>query len=117
MSDIYKKAFEQLVSALHSIPDALDVPSIVYAHTLHAQQMVLDSLKKPLPVRYFAIAQDGEGVPDVHEITEFNFRCLALEGAKVTYERSTVFENGVDQIELTVSTNDGLYIDDLELIK
>jgi hypothetical protein len=76
-----------------------------------------DMNKGLIPVRYFAIAQDDEGVPDVHEITEFCFRCLALEGATVTYERSTMFGNGVDQIELTVSTNDGLYIDDLELVK
>ena len=50
-----------------------------------------------LPVRYFAIDYEGEE-PEIMECDEFEF--LAAEGA-ITYERHTMWANGVNQICLT----------------
>ena len=53
--------------------------------------------KERLPVRYFAIDYEGEE-PEIVEVDEAEF--LAAEGA-ITYERHTVWANGVNQICLT----------------
>jgi hypothetical protein len=53
--------------------------------------------KERLPVRYFAIDYEGEE-PEIVEVDEAAF--LAAEGA-ITYERHTVWANGVNQICLT----------------
>ena len=50
-----------------------------------------------LPVRYFAIDYEGEE-PEIVEVDEAAF--LAADGA-ITYERHTVWANGVNQICLT----------------
>ena len=50
-----------------------------------------------LPVRYFAIDYEGEE-PEIVEVDEAEF--LAADGA-ITYERHTVWANGVNQICLT----------------
>ena len=50
-----------------------------------------------LPVRYFAIDYEGEE-PEIVEVDEAEF--LAADGA-ITYERHTVWTNGVNQICLT----------------
>jgi hypothetical protein len=51
-----------------------------------------------IPVRYFAIDYDLEDGPEVVEVDEAAF--LAAKGA-ITYERHTVWANGVNQICLT----------------
>jgi len=51
-----------------------------------------------LPVRYFVLDYDLEDGPEVVEVDEAEF--LAADGA-ITYERHTVFANGVNQICLT----------------
>lgn len=51
-----------------------------------------------LPVRYFVIDHDLEDGPEVVEVDEAAF--LAADGA-ITYERHTVWANGVNQICLT----------------
>jgi hypothetical protein len=50
------------------------------------------------PVRYFIIDYDLDDGPDLVECDEFEF--LKAEG-RITYERHTVRENGVNQICLT----------------
>jgi hypothetical protein len=54
--------------------------------------------KERLPVRYFMLDYDMEDGPEVVECDEAEF--LAAEGA-ITYERHTVWANGVNQICLT----------------
>jgi len=57
-----------------------------------------DTLKYAIiPVRYFAIDYEGEE-PEIVEVDEAAF--LEAEGA-ITYERHTVWANGVNQICLT----------------
>ncbi len=51
-----------------------------------------------IPVRYFMLDYDLEDGPEVVECDEAAF--LAAEGA-ITYERHTVWANGVNQICLT----------------
>lgn len=51
-----------------------------------------------LPVRYFMLDYDLEDGPEVVECDEAEF--LAAEGA-ITYERHTMWANGVNQICLT----------------
>jgi hypothetical protein len=51
-----------------------------------------------VPVRYFVLDYDMEDDPEVVEVREYDF--LAAEGA-ITYERHTVWANGVNQICLT----------------
>ena len=51
-----------------------------------------------VPVRYFVIDYDLEDGPDIVEVDEAAF--LAAEGS-ITYERHTVWANGVNQICLT----------------
>ncbi len=53
--------------------------------------------KERLPVRYFAIDYDGEE-PEIVEVDEAEF--LAADGS-ITYERHTMWANGVNQICLT----------------
>lgn len=50
------------------------------------------------PVRYFVIDYDLEDGPEAIEVREYEF--TQAEGS-ITYERHTLFENGVDQICLT----------------
>lgn len=61
---------------------------------------LLDELddKERLPVRYFMLDYDMEDGPKVVEVDEAAF--LAADGA-ITYERHTVWANGVNQICLT----------------
>jgi hypothetical protein len=54
--------------------------------------------KERLPVRYFMLDYDMEDGPEVVEVDEAAF--LAADGA-ITYERHTVWANGVNQICLT----------------
>lgn len=54
--------------------------------------------KERLPVRYFVLDYDLEDGPDIVEVDEAEF--LAAEGS-ITYERHTVYANGVNQICLT----------------
>jgi hypothetical protein len=54
--------------------------------------------KERLPVRYFMLDYDLEDGPEVVEVDEAAF--LAADGA-ITYERHTVWANGVNQICLT----------------
>ena len=51
-----------------------------------------------LPIRYFILDYDLEDGPEIMEVDEAEF--LAAEGA-ITYERHTVWANGVNQICLT----------------
>jgi hypothetical protein len=48
-----------------------------------------------LPVRFFVVSEDQE---DISEVSEQEF--LAHDG-RISYERNTVFSNGVNQICLT----------------
>ena len=54
--------------------------------------------KERLPVRYFMLDYDLEDGPEIVEVDEAEF--LAADGA-ITYERHTVWVNGVNQICLT----------------
>ena len=54
-----------------------------------------------LPIRYFKYDYDLEEV-DIVECSRFEFEDAVLDGGRITYERNTVFENGVNQICLTV---------------
>ena len=51
-----------------------------------------------LPVRYFVLDYDLEDGPELVEVDEAKF--LAAEGS-ITYERHTMWANGVNQICLT----------------
>lgn len=57
-----------------------------------------ERLGDSVPVRYFVIDYDLEDGPEIVEVREYEF--TQAEGV-ITYERHTVFENGVDQICLT----------------
>lgn len=65
-------------------------------------------------LRFFTYANDDQQELDIVEVTEAQF--LAINGT-VSYERHTVFNNGVSQVCLTVSPVD-FYpnASDLELI-
>lgn len=66
-------------------------------------------------LRFFTYANDEQNEVDIVEVTEAQF--LAINGT-VTYERHTVFNNGVSQVCLTVYPIDYYpYASDLELIK
>jgi hypothetical protein len=54
--------------------------------------------KERLPVRYFVLDYDLKDGPDIVEVDEAAF--LAAEGS-ITYERHTMWTNGVNQICLT----------------
>lgn len=54
--------------------------------------------KERLPVRYFVLDYDLEDGPEIMEVDEAEF--LAAEGS-ITYERHTMWANGVNQICLT----------------
>jgi hypothetical protein len=57
---------------------------------------------KNLPVRYFKYDYEAiEGV-EIVECNRHEFEDIVRDGGTITYERNTVFENGVDQICLTV---------------
>lgn len=58
----------------------------------------LEDMTNNLPVRYFMLDYDLEDGPEVVEVDEAAF--LAADGA-ITYERHTVWANGVNQICLT----------------
>jgi hypothetical protein len=105
--DAYKKAFEQLVAQL-------DVPSAVYVALSDAQDIVWESLAKPLPVRYFATVKGDAGAVDV-EIERLCFEYIANDLYNVHYARHNVHENGVSQICLTVNAVDH-DLSDLDLI-
>lgn len=65
-------------------------------------------------IRFFAIVNVDDEIEEV-EITMTSFEWLVGEGATISYERHTVYENGVRQICLTV---DSIYdVEDLEVIK
>ncbi len=65
-------------------------------------------------VRFFAIVNIDDEIQEV-EITLGCFEWLVSENATISYERHTVYDNGVNQICLTV---DSLYdVESLELIK
>jgi len=51
-----------------------------------------------VPVRYFVLDYDLEDGPDIVEVDEHDF--LQFKGS-ITYERHTVWANGVNQICLT----------------
>ena len=56
-----------------------------------------------LPVRFFVVSEDQE---DISEVSEQEF--LAHDG-RISYERNTVFSNGVDQICLTKGLDHAWY--------
>lgn len=65
-------------------------------------------------VRYFATVNLEDSI-DLVEVTRDCFEQLVSENATISYERHTVFENGVNQICLTV---DSIYdIADLDLVQ
>ena len=59
---------------------------------------LIDKTENLIPVRYFIIDYDLEDGPDLIECYEAEF--LATKG-RITYERHTVWANGVNQICLT----------------
>ena len=64
-------------------------------------------------VRYFALVNIEDNIEEV-EVTRDCFEWLVSENATISYDRHTVFDNGVNQICLTV---DSLYdIADLDLV-
>ena len=64
-------------------------------------------------VRYFATVNIEDNIEEV-EIARDCFEWLVRENATISYDRHTVFDNGVNQICLTV---DSLYdIADLDLV-
>lgn len=54
--------------------------------------------KERLPVRYFVLDYELDDGPEIMEVDEAEF--LAAEGS-ITYERHTMWANGVNQICLT----------------
>lgn len=54
---------------------------------------------------------------EMHEITEACFITLHNQPGIVDYDRSTVFDNGVKQICLTVICDDLPYAEELDVIK
>jgi hypothetical protein len=65
-----------------------------------------------IDVRFFTYCYENNN-PDICEITENQF--LELKG-KITYERNTVFENGCNQICLTVEPAGYPDADELERV-
>ena len=57
-----------------------------------------ERLRDSVPVRYFVIDYDLEDGPEIMECDEAEF--LAAKGS-ITYERQTMWANGVNQICLT----------------
>jgi hypothetical protein len=111
--EAYKKAFEQLVSQLDAMPEALDVPNAVYVALADAKDIVYASLAKPLPVRYFALVNEDDDVKEV-EVTMNCFEWLASTNVHIVYNRHTMHENGANQICLTA---DSIYsVEDLDLL-
>jgi hypothetical protein len=75
---------------------------------------------KNIDVRFFCYASniDDDIETDIYEITEKCFRDWAASdvNAKITYERHTVFDNGVKQICLTIEPSLYPLPDELDLI-
>lgn len=65
---------------------------------LEAQVAELAELADRLPVRYFIVDYESEDGPDLIEVTEHEF---TQAPGRITYERHTMRENGVNQICLT----------------
>ena len=66
-----------------------------------------------ISVRYFALVNIEDNIDEV-EVKRDCFERLVRENAKISYDRHTVYDNGVNQICLTV---DSLYdIADLDLV-
>lgn len=73
-----------------------------------------------IDVRFFAVAYTGEDddepAADIVEITESCFVGLVNAGGRVAYERHTVFQNGADQVCLTVEMFDTPDACELDLV-
>lgn len=82
------------------------------------------------PIRFFAIAHNheidsdfaGDNI-DTVEITERCFKELIAasddnisQSAAIQYDRHTMFENGVDQVCLTLDIYDMPHVDELEVV-
>lgn len=77
-------------------------------------------------IRFFAVAYTDEidsdfagGYIDTVEITESCFKDLMYQSggiAPVQYDRHTVFDNGVDQVCLTIDLDEGPHVDSLEVL-
>ena len=64
-------------------------------------------------VRYFALVNIDDNIEEV-EVTRDCFEWLVSENATINYDRHTVYDNGVNQVCLTV---DSLYdVGDLDLV-
>lgn len=74
---------------------------------------------KNINVRFFTYCNNEENDADICEITENQFLKLN-KGLEITnpiyYERYTVFENGCNQICLTIEPTDWPSIDELERV-
>jgi hypothetical protein len=112
--EAYKKAFEQLVAQLETMPEALDVPNAVHVALADAKDIVYASLAKPLQVRYFATVASDHGAVDV-EVERLCFEYLVNVVCLVHYARHNIHDNGVNQICLTVNAVDH-DLSDLDLI-
>ena len=64
-------------------------------------------------IRFFTVAFSN-GDLDIFEITESQF--LEIEGT-ISYERHTVFQNGVNQVSLTIEPEEWPNVRDLDIIK
>lgn len=75
---------------------------------------------KDINVRFFCYASNAdEGIEvDIYEVTEKCFQEFAIsdEHARITYERHTVFNNGVKQICLTIEPSLYPLPDELERV-
>ena len=68
-------------------------------------------------VRFFSYCMNDENEPDIVEVSEDQFIQLKdCHAASVTYERHTIHDNGVNQVCLTVETQDTIDVWDLERI-
>jgi len=75
---------------------------------------------KLINVRFFTYCTNSDNEPDICEISEAQFLKLQIDESRyemykpVIYERHTMFDNGCNQICLTLPNEDYPNIDELE---
>lgn len=74
---------------------------------------------KLINVRFFTYCTNDDNEPDTCEISEAQFIAMQVDETRyqmhkpIIYERHTMFENGCDQICLTLPNNDYPHISEL----
>jgi len=72
-------------------------------------------------LRFFVLCHDTDNEDpftqvDIHEVTLRQWETICNDPGNIEYERSTVFQNGVDQVCLTFDPLDTVSSDELETI-